>query len=45
MNKIAIDTINKKRKIWVINPNSRIIPKKPKYNRQIEKQKLKKEIY
>ena len=32
------------RKTWAINPKTRVKPNKKKYNRQQEKQKIKKEI-
>ena len=39
------ESYDKIRKIWVINPKTRVKPKKQKYNRSKTKQELKRDIY
>lgn len=39
-----MDIYNSIRKVWTINPKTRVKPNKKKYNRSSEKQKLKKEL-
>lgn len=43
--KIDLLEIYKKiRKVWTINPKTRVKPKKKKYNRSAEKRRIKKEL-
>ena len=39
-----LETYKKIRKTWEIDPNTRIVPNKKKYNRKRDKQNLRKEI-